>query len=97
MPLTIKNVIEKYDDIFGEKHHKICTGKNCECHKEVKQFLQNELTLMLDDILIELPKIAQQHNPWCEVLEDKNMPCDCGVSHHNAMIKEIINIINKHR
>jgi hypothetical protein len=34
---------EEYDAIFGEKHHTICEGKCCECHKEVKIWLKQAL------------------------------------------------------
>lgn len=36
-----------------------------------------------------------KHNKWCECLEDENMPCDCGVSHHNVLAREFKKNINK--
>jgi hypothetical protein len=40
-----EKVEEKYNSIFGEKHHEICEGVNCQCHKEVKDFIFNEVIL----------------------------------------------------
>lgn len=55
MPNSTKTWQERFDDIFGENHHKICIGKNCECHKVVKQFIsdlrkkdEEELIRMID-------------------------------------------------
>ena len=57
---------ERFDDIFGENHHKICIGKNCECHKVIKQFISDlrkrdmeELIKMIDEYfrhLIIIPR-----------------------------------------
>lgn len=39
----MKELVEKYDELFGENHHKICVGKNCQCHIEVKKFISKAL------------------------------------------------------
>ena len=84
MPNNIQTIIDKYDDIFGEKHHQICVGKNCECHKEVKQFLKDSLTSMLDGtqekIVSLVNDIGEAHNISTEYWE-----------------REVINIINSHK
>jgi hypothetical protein len=36
---TAKDIIEAFENIVGEEHHKICEGLRCACHKETKAFL----------------------------------------------------------
>lgn len=71
---------DKYDDLFGEDHNKICTGKKCNCHSEVKQFISSLLTQARKEAREEAPeeikateKILENRNrlfeyiPKCEV------------------------------
>ena len=37
----MNNWEEQYDNLFGEEHHKVCIGKKCQCHIEVKQFIKD--------------------------------------------------------
>ena len=55
----------------------------------VRQFFKEELKKITD--LIKDKK--SEHNDWCESLENKDMPCDCGVAEYNLGLKESINII----
>lgn len=34
---------KRYDNLFGNEHHKICEGKKCACHTVVKDFIRKEL------------------------------------------------------
>jgi hypothetical protein len=45
----IQDILKRYDEIFGEEHHKICEGKNCKCYKDVKQFIIEEIEEILWD------------------------------------------------
>ena len=81
MPLTIKNVIEKFDNQFVDK----ISGDMWQTtsREEIKQFLQEELTLMLDGILDEMPPISYTR--------------DMKSTYRNEYRQEVINIINLHR
>lgn len=41
---------EEYMGLFGIKHHKICDGLKCECHKVVKQFISSLLEAKDEEI-----------------------------------------------
>ena len=43
MPKVKTNWIERYNNIFGEKHYQICEGKKCQCHKENLEFISEEI------------------------------------------------------
>jgi L-2-hydroxyglutarate oxidase LhgO len=36
---NLKTLHKEFEEIFGEKHHEICEGKSCVCHKETKAFI----------------------------------------------------------
>jgi len=55
----------------------------------ILEFFKEELKRITD--LIKDKK--SEHNDWCESLENKDMPCDCGVAEYNLGLKESINII----
>ena len=63
MQNSTKTWQDEFDNIFGENHHKICIGKNCECHKVVKQFIsdlrkqdEEELIKMFPDYRMVFPE-----------------------------------------
>jgi hypothetical protein len=56
----IESVLAEYDNLFGENHHKICEGKKCQCHKEVKAFLRQAL----NDQKTELTKEPHKGERW---------------------------------
>ena len=52
---------EEYDNLFGDNHHKICEGKNCQCHIEVKQFISNIIDQTREETLKELIREYQDN------------------------------------
>ena len=36
-------IIEEFDEMIGEKHYKICEGKNCVCYEEIKFFILSKI------------------------------------------------------
>jgi len=50
-----QRLLLEYDEIFGEKHHEICEGKKCECHKEVKALILKAYQQGVLDSLGKLP------------------------------------------
>ena len=60
-------------------------NKSGEIEKKVKKELKRITDLIKDK--------KSEHNDWCESLENKDMPCDCGVAEYNLGLKESINII----
>ena len=90
MSLTIKNVIEKFVDEFINIDGGVDNIRDTEddgnvyiTGEKIKQFLQEELTLMLDGILAEIPPISYTR--------------DMKSTYRNEYRQEVINIINSHR
>ena len=49
----LKSQQERFDEIIGEKHYKICEGKKCVCMIKIKSFLlQSQRELGYADNLI---------------------------------------------
>ena len=46
---------KEFDNIIGEKHHKVCMGKNCVCHFEQRRFLKAKIEKIMDDIIGKRP------------------------------------------
>lgn len=83
MPNKIQDIIDKFKEEFFVKDGTIPT----KTYVKVEQLIKSSLTSLLDSLEKEVKyKEYDKHNPWCECLEDENMPCDCGVSHHNVLL-----------
>ena len=52
----MKDILKEFDDIYGENHHKICVGKNCECHKVVKQFIIKAISQTREETIREMER-----------------------------------------
>lgn len=74
---------KEYDNIFGEKHYKICLGKNCECHKEVKQFISDIIDQTREETIKEMEWEIEN---W-EIVDGKSFTSD--------KIKDILNKLKK--
>ena len=77
--MSKEQILKEFDEIYGENHHKICIGKNCECHKVVKQFLikaisqtREETIKEIEDILIYLDNNREEHQIINEIKEELN-------------------------
>ena len=61
---TEQQLREEYYNIFGEKHHDICEGKNCECHKEVFNWIQQQIAEAKQEILDRMKERMDKKIDW---------------------------------
>ena len=67
-------------------------GDTCEeINDEIKGFIFNLLTSKSE----QMEGGKSKHNEYCEHLENKDMPCDCGVAEYNAGISACQEILKK--
>lgn len=94
--MTIKNVLDKFDDEFILNYNKTGLIMENSDKQRVNKFLQDNLTLMLESLEEEVLDHMEKIDKYAkESLED---PLTVNEAHFAyAQLKEVINIINSHK
>ena len=99
----MKPVLQQYNELFGEKHHKICEGKNCECHKEVKKFILEKIKEAKIEQLQDFRGVLGLYNCQHQTPrgagrlpngKEYKSPCNFQTNCHRLIEKEIENLTN---
>lgn len=56
---TIKEGEKAYKKIYGSKHHLICEGLSCNCHKKVKSYIASQNKKLIEAMVEEAKKRAK--------------------------------------
>lgn len=94
MTPSLKAFIAKKHGEFDEKFSIPLSMEDFEfVTPAIKSFLDSSFLELLTELEAMVPKEVD-HAEWCNVEEmDKNAPCDCNASYHNACVQEILNRI----